>query len=130
MEFKKYRKCLIPAVADALIVNANINKGSGGRKSFATRTEANFACESYVAKLQNKRHSETSYIGLGPFCLESRESRHFYSIEPKIYMENFGDMYIDKNVKKCRRREEKLSTKFEKMGNVFRKHTLCRSWDW
>ncbi len=39
-------------------------------------------------------------------------------------------MYIDKNVKKCRRREEKLSTKFEKMGNVFRKHTLCRSWDW
>ena len=98
MEFKKYRKFLLPAAAVALIVNANINRDSSElSKNYLSENEAKVACKREARskhlkfKAKGKDFSSSMY-----FCLKHNpETRHWvlerFTNEFKYYATSSSD---------------------------------------
>ena len=104
MKFK-FKKFLFPAIAIALIVNANYNKKSKNNigyieKSYISQYEAEIACNEYSYDERiNKRDSSIS----SAVCNVAELLSNINLLETKIVLKNYKG-----NESKCKKEEDKI----------------------
>ena len=114
MEWNKYRKFFVPAVAVALIVNANINKDSNQSATFPSKDEAEAACKRDKSRVASRKVISGKYFEITTRCIPALESRHFKLWEYEEEMINFGN----KNRSACEKKEERINNKLRKNKNI------------